>query len=288
MSKICLMINDITELQINVDAYIVGLKNFNSLNVLELSIDELKKILNNKKIFVSMNKLIHNNEIDTLKDILIKLNELNIEGIIYDDISIYQIVKELNLNINLIWGNIHASTNYKTINEWYKLGVKSAIVSPDITLNEIIEIKNNTNSKILMFNYGMHDIFSSNRTLISNYLKYINKNKDKDVYYIKNKDTLYPVYEDSNGTHIINGNILNNIETIDICLENNIDYLIVNSYMLDNVNDVIDIYKEAIRLYEQQELDKNKITELSKKLNNPYRGFLDKEIIYKVKSDVNE
>ncbi len=291
MSKLCLMVNKLNELNLELENYIIGLKNFNSLNILEINLEELKEILEkyeNKNIFLSLNKLIHNDELDKISNILIELSKLNISGIIFDDISIFQLNNRLKLNLNLIWGNIHATTNYITINEWNKLGVKSAIVSPDITLNEIIEIKNNTDSKIFMINYGMYDIFSSNRNLLSNYLNYINKDKKNKTYYIKNKDTLYPIYENDNGSHIVNGNILNAIDSINICVKNSIDYLVINSYMIDNIELVVNTFKEALDLASQDNLSDEKLQILSNKLNNSYRGFLDKETIYKVKSDVNE
>ena len=43
--------------------------------------------------------------------------------------------------------------------------------------------------------YGYLPIFYSRRYLISNYLKYIDKNKDSNIYYIKHKENKYPIVE---------------------------------------------------------------------------------------------
>ena len=193
------MINNINELKLDVESIIIGIKKFNNLNMLELTIDQLKKINIDKEIFVSINKPIHDSEIEELTDILLSLDNINISGVLFDDISVYQICKEKKLNLNLIWSNIHQTTNYNSINVWNKLGVKSVFISPDITLKEIIDIKNNSKSSVFVPIYGMFDIFTSNRFLISNYLKYIHESKRNTKYYIENNNIKYPIYENENG-----------------------------------------------------------------------------------------
>ena len=65
MNKICLLPKTIEELELDVDSFIIGLENFNSLNTLELSLDDIEELINtNKEIYVSINKLIRKNEID--------------------------------------------------------------------------------------------------------------------------------------------------------------------------------------------------------------------------------
>ena len=290
MNKICLLTKNIEELKIDVDSLIIGLKNFNSLNTLELELDDIKNFINiNKEIYISINKLISNNEIDELTCILKYFDNKNIKGIIFDDISVYQIVKENNLNINLIWGNIHQTTSYNSINTWYDLGVNKALTSPDITLNEIIEIKNNTNSELFVPLYGMFEIFSSRRFLISSYFDYINQKKEDNLYYINNKiiNENYPIYEDKSGTHIINGTIMNGLDEYVELLNNNVENILINSYMIDNINEVVDNFKVVRDMHENNNIDIEKIKELSSILGNN-KGFLNKETIYKVKSGSNE
>ena len=276
MHKICLIINRIEELELDCDSIIIGYENFNSLNTLELNYNEIEHLINkypNKEVFLSINKPMHDNEIEKVKDILKKLNNLKLSGIIFDDVGLYNICNNLKTNIPLIWGNIHQVTNYVTINEWNKLGVKKAIISPEITTSEINEIQNNTKSCLFIPIYGMYEIFNSNRLLLSNYLKYINKRKVDNKYYILNNDTKYPIYENNIGTHIIDGKILNGLSEIKNLNNNRHDYLLINTYMLNNVEKVID----AIR--NQKEISLNE---------NEYDGFLNKETFYKVKSDCNE
>ena len=291
MNKICLLPKNEEELNLNVDAFIIGIKNYNVLNTLEIEIEKLDNYLNNRNIYISINKLFHNNELEKLNNLLKILENKKIKGVIFDDVSIYQLVKENNYNINLIWGNIHQVTSYKSINEWYNLGVKMAITSPDITLNEILEIKNNTKSQLFVPIYGKFEIFSSNILLIKNYFDYINKNKNKNdnLYFIDNKviNQKYPIYEDTNGTRIINGSTMNGLEEYILLLKNDIEYVIINSFLIENIKEVVNNFKKVREMFENDKIDMDKVEQLSKELGND-KVFLNKETIYKVKSDVNE
>lgn len=289
MNKICLLPKNEEELNLNVDAFIIGIKDYNVLNTLEIEIEKLDNYLNNRNIYISLNKLFHNNELEKLNNLLKILENKKIKGVIFDDVSIYQLVKENNYNINLIWGNIHQVTSYKSINEWNKLGVKMAITSPDITLNEILEIKNNTKSQLFVPIYGKFEIFSSNRFLVKSYFDYINKNKNDNLYFIDNKliNQKYPIYEDTNGTRIINGSTMNGLEEYILLLKNDIEYIIINSFLIENIKEVVNNFKKVRKMFENDEIDMNKIEQLSKELGNN-KVFLNKETIYKVKSDVNE
>ena len=63
---------------------------------------------------------------------------------LYSDVCFINLKNELGLNYDLIWSQEHLTTNYGTINFWQEYGVNYTYISPDITLNEILEIKQNT------------------------------------------------------------------------------------------------------------------------------------------------
>lgn len=287
MNKICLMVNNIEEFKCNADSFIIGLKNYNNLNILELDINEITNIKCNKEIIISINKIIHNIELEELEYILKKLEGYKI---LFDDLAVYQIVKDNCLDIQLIWGNIHATTSYNSTNSYYDLGVKSSFLSTDITLSEIYDIKNNTKATLYVPIYGKFNIFSSNRYLISAYFKYINKEKKYNKYKIKNKDILYDIYEDNNGTQIIDGKIINGIIDYKNILDNNIDYIVINSYDIDfNIFDLINSLIVIRTLYYDNLLDLKMLVNYHNKFTsiNTYSGFLHKKTIYKV-GDENE
>lgn len=73
-----------------------------------------------KEIFVSVNKMMYNEDIPLLKEYLLILDSINVTGIIYDDLAVLNIVKNLKLNIPLVWFGIHSFTNHYTSNYWYE------------------------------------------------------------------------------------------------------------------------------------------------------------------------
>ena len=128
-------------LEQNFDGFIIGIdgfsENFNNL----VDIDELEDIINsieNKKIFVSLNKLYFNNDIDKVKELIIKIKDFNITGICFSDIGVLNILNDLKYKGEIYWIGNHLGTNSNTINFLEKRGVSYALLSTEITKEEII------------------------------------------------------------------------------------------------------------------------------------------------------
>ena len=254
----------------DIAGYIIGLKNYSIFQNLKLDIDTIKKLNTKKEIYISINKPIHNNELDDIKNKLKELSKINIKGILYEDIAIFNINKNLNLNLNLIWNTMHLPTNSVTCNYWNKLGVKGAVLSTELMYTDFIKIKKETNMIIMVYLYGHIPIFVSTRSLISNYMKYVNKEyKDKTYYlYEKERNKYYPIYEEYKNTFITE-DIINGINVLKDLNDNNIDYVILNSLLIEEnkFNEIVDEY-----IKNDNKVDKN-----------TYTGFLYKESIFKVK-----
>ena len=144
MSKIIVIPSNkeqILKLKDYVDGFIIGLKDMSVnmptyFNLFE--IEEISNILKDKELFISLNKNMHNSDLEYLKEVLIKKKKYNIKGILYYDISLVNLKQELNLNIDLVFSQEHSTTNYLTINYWYEQGSKYTYLSNEITKREII------------------------------------------------------------------------------------------------------------------------------------------------------
>ena len=247
----------------DIKGIILGVKDLSIYN-LELDLDTIIDIADNtsKEVIVSINKMIHNKDLDYVKEVLIKINNSNIKGVIFYNVGIIKIAKDINFNKELIINKEHQNTNYLTNNFFYDKGVHSSFISSDITYKEILDIKNNTKMNIYYTVYGQLPIFYSRRHLLSSYFDYIKKDKDDIIYYIYNKEDKYMVREEDYGTIIYSPlvNLINEIEKLE-----GINYVIDLSF-----NDNIDIIDRFI----------NKDKE-----DDTYTGFFDKETIYKLKGD---
>lgn len=257
----------------DIHGFIVGIKNYSIFQNLKLSIDELKEINIDKELYVSLNKPVHNNELEDIKNILTELSKINITGVFFEDISIYKLNRDLGLNLNLIWSSMHLPTNSKSCNFWNKKGCTGALLSTELMVTDFIDIKKNTNMNIFVYLYGFIPIFESSRTLITNYLKHINKSNDSNIFYAyeKERDKYYPIYEEYGNTFITE-DVLNGINVVTELNKNNIDYIILNSLMHkeEEFNIVVDEYIEAVN---GKEFNKKDV----------FTGFLFKESIFKVK-----
>lgn len=273
------------------DGFIIGIKNYSSKFNYYADISKLDKIIDklkneNIKLYVSLNRLYYNNEIDNVRKIINKIAKLDIDGIIFTDIGVLNILNEIKYDKEIIWDSNHLGTNSKTINFLEKRGVTASTLSTEITYKEIIDIKKDTNIKIGAFLYGYINIATSSRKLLTNYFKYINKKKMSDRYIFKDKiskDT-YNIVEEFN-TDFFTGKILNGIKYFPKLIINNIDYIILDDFMLSNNNfyNVIEAFSSLRRAYD----DKEFVSKLNEVVNtntfgDTFTGFLDKKSVYKV------
>lgn len=269
------------------DAFLFGIKGL-SVNIPNsYTIEELLDLIkylndNNKEVFISLNKNMHNTDIEYLKNTMIKLDNLNIKGILYYDISIVNIKKENDLKTDLVWAQEHLTNNYFTCNYWLNKGINYTLLSSEITLNEILEIRNNTKSKLIIPIFGYQPMFNSRRHLVKNYLHSFNINDSSDVNYIEKENKIYPIIDDNNGTVSYNSNILEGLKESIILKNNNIDYILLNNFLIDD-----DKFITTLKIF--SDVNEENYDQLSKKLygmfNNINKGFLYDETIYRVKKD---
>ena len=266
------------------NSFIIGLKDY-SVNYLELDIKEIKELLNkypNIELFVSINKNIFNKELDKLRENLKELNKLNIKGILFYDLSVLKLVKELKLEIDLCIHQTHMVTNYNICNYYLKHGVKYAYTATEITADEIKEISEKSDISLITYLCGHVIVSHSKRKLVSNFYEFIKKDNNNKLNIIKekNKDNKYYIEECSSGTNILTYDILNGSRAF-LELNDKISYGVLDSYLIpdDIFLLVLKTYKDKLdnSISDQEFLDK------IRELIGNYEGFFFKKTIYKVK-----
>ena len=281
--------NNINDLSIykdkNIDTFIIGLENY-SINYPTATIDEIKKLSKEYNLFVAVNKNIFNSELNDVLDKLKELSKLNILGVLYYDLGILNLVIDNKINIDLVWHQTHMVTNYNTCNYYLSKGVKYAYVANEITLDEIVEIKNKSDIKLLVNVFGYPIASHSRRLLLTNYFKSINKEKENRTYNLTDRTGKLLIKESIDGASILSGYITNGTKPLFTLIENNIDYLVLDTqginkdicfkvidkfnYIKDNFNTISDSEKEEIISYMNN-------------LIGDSTNFFYKKTIYKVK-----
>jgi len=251
-------------LKTNIDGVILPLENLSVNSSIYFTLDDIKSVINltSKEICVSINKIMHNEDLDKLEQALVSLNKMNVSKIFFYDLAVMNIVKRLNIRKELVVFQDHLNASLYSNNFYKRRGINYAVITNDITWNEINEISKY--NSLMLISYGYLPIFYSRRYLITNYLKYINKDKLSDLYYIKHKDDKYPIVEENYGTTIYTKepvNLINDINQI------NVDYIILSANLINREEFMIILNK-----YLNGEIDNN----------DYYRGFIDKKTVYKV------
>lgn len=266
-------------MKIGADAFIFGLKGYCSGYNLELTLDEIKeirKLNSNIEMFISINKNIFNSELEELERILIELDKLNIQGILFYDLSLLNIKLKNNLKIDLVWNQTHMVTNYNTCNYYYEKGVKYGVLAGEITLDEIKEIKEKTKMSLFVNVFGYPIMSYTRRHLLNHYFISNKKSKEKDRYTITNNGESYLIKEESKGNSILFGKLLNGSVIIP---EIDLDYVILNEDGVDSelFIKVLELFKRLI-----DTKDNNLIKDIDSLIGD-YRGFFFQKTIYKVK-----
>ena len=242
---------------------IIGVKNLSIYN-LELDIDSIIKLKEdtNINITIAINKMIHNSDLNYVREVLSKVKNKDI-NILFGDLGVFNIIRELDLKNKLIIYGEHLNLSIGSNTFYKEKGINSTYISSDITYKEINSIKEKTNMEVYYTVYGYLPIFYSRRSLLTNYFKYINKDKNSDTYYMFDKDNRYMIKEKEYGTIIYSPvvNLINELDKI-----SSIDNLVIDLSYIEDTS-IIDEYIN------------------NEKEDNTYTGFFDKETIFKLKEE---
>ena len=118
------------------------------------------------KIYVTMNTLIHDNEVDEFIDRVRFLHKNGVDAVLIQDFGMMMLVREMFPNLE-----VHASTQFNnssidTLKLLKKIGVKRAVVSRELSIDEIKEMES-VGIEIEAFVHGALCISYSGRCLFS-------------------------------------------------------------------------------------------------------------------------
>lgn len=285
------------------DAFVIGEQKFGLRLAGEFNRDQLVEAVqlihkHGKKAYVAVNGIFHNYHLRALEDYISFLHEVRVDRIIFGDPAVVMYVEQQEDPIPLNWDAETLVTNYFQCNYWGEKGAKRAVLARELNLEEILNIKEHANVEIEVQVHGMTCMFQSKRMLLGNYytfqdrqMKIQRQNDDKDLLlYDEERDNLYPVYEDYNGTHIMSPNDMCLIEELDPLLEAGIDAIKIDGLLHteEYINVCTEQYREAIDLFnedpEAYEDEKFMLVDPIEDIQPDHRpfdeGFLFKQTVY--------
>ena len=150
-------------------------------NAINFTMEELKegtKFVHDhgKKIYVTVNIVLHNKEIKLVKDYLKELDKIGVDAIIVSDpLIVDTALKETNLEVHL--STQQSTLNVEACKYWVSKGVKRIVLGREVSKEEIKEIIDNVDVDIECFIHGAMCAGYSGRCVLSNYFtnRYANR-----------------------------------------------------------------------------------------------------------------
>ena len=248
------------------DAVFLGGKIFNlRAGSHNFSDEELEKTANyahslGKKVYVTLNIIPHNEDLDILPEYVRFLDKIGVDGVIVADLGVFQIVKE-NSNIPISVSTQASNTNWRSVKIWKDMGAKRVVLAREISLENIKEIRAKVpDIELEVFIHGAMCMSISGRCLLSNYLTGRDANRGDcaqpcrwrySLMEEKRPGQYMPVFEDEHGTFIFSSKDLCTIDMIDQILDAGVDSLKIEGRMkgIYYVANVVKAYREAVDKY---------------------------------------
>lgn len=164
------------------DAVYCGGRNFSlRANAKNFSLEELEEAATyahslNKKIYVTVNIVFHDEDFTGLDDYLKYLAKIKIDGIIASDISVIMKVKELGLDLSICLSTQASTLNSRTARFWQRLGVTRVVPAREATREDLKKIKE-TGLEVETFIHGAMCTSFSGKCVLSNYMTLRDSNR---------------------------------------------------------------------------------------------------------------
>lgn len=224
------------------DAVYLGGKAFNARQYASNFDDEqLKSAIElahimNVKVYVTLNILIKENEIDEVMDYILFLYNIDVDALIVQDIGLIRIIKK-----TLPDFEIHASTqmtinNIEGVKLLEELGFQRGVLARELSIDRIRKIKENTNIELEGFIHGALCISYSGQCLLSSIIGGRSGNRGRCAQTCRMKYSLLDlnnneIIEETKEKHLLSPKDLFTIENLDKIIKAGITSLKIEGRM---------------------------------------------------------
>lgn len=206
------------------------------------TLDEIKEINDycknhNRKIYIVMDDFVSETDKEQLVSYLRFIKGLDVDGIYFHDLGVYDAAKIYDLNDKLIYDGKTVLCN--SLDTAYMLKkVDSVVISRELTLDEINTIVRNNPGKVDLQIFGHVRLSYSKRKFLKNYFKEINKeydylNKETLTIAEEQRDYRFPIMETLDGTYVYSDYIFEMMSEI-VDLEQYVKRGIVDTLFVDD------------------------------------------------------
>lgn len=157
------------------DAVYLGGRNFGlRANATNFSNEELKNAVEyahslGKRVYVTVNIVFHNEDLEGLKEYLEYLEKIEVDAIIVSDPVVFKVLKENNIDLEVHLSTQASNLNSRAAKFYMEQGVKRIVLAREASKEDIMRIKRETNAELECFIQGAMCTSFSGRCVLSNY-----------------------------------------------------------------------------------------------------------------------
>ena len=256
----------------NADSVYVGITDYNMrANVANIALDDIKDIVRDchdvdKKVYVCTNTIVSDNQLAKYKGQLEKLESFDVDALIISDMGMINIAKDSSIPLHLsVQANI---TNVEALKLYRDLGITRAVLSRELSLEDIKRIKRNSPIEIETFIHGAMCVAISGRCFLSSYFYDRNANcgeclqpcrQEWRIQSSEDKELILTTPEDNDieKSRLLSPRDICMIEHIPQLIEADIDAFKIEGRARapDYVATVTKCYSDAIGLYQSGKWD---------------------------------
>ncbi len=252
-----------------------------------------------KKIYFTVNAIPRNSKLGSFPKYLDEMASLKPDAFIMADHGLIDITRERHPEIPIHISVQTNTMNYASVKFWQKVGATRVILSREVSIAEVAEIKQKVpNMELEVFVHGAICIAHSGRCFMSNYFKQRDANQGscnnacRDFYHIQVKNPrqhnewMEIIEDPEEGTYLMNSKDLRAIEYLDEIVKTGVDSIKVEGRTKGEyyVAMVARAYRYALNdLALGKSFDKNLLNDLDKVASRKYfSGFLTRGLEHKV------
>ena len=156
------------------DAIYIGGREYSlRANATNFSIEEIKEACDfahklNKKVYLTLNIVFHNEDIDGVYDYIKEVVDAGIDAFIVSDLFIVNYIKK-NFNVEVHLSTQASTTNLYSVKYLKNEGIDRVVLAREVNLEDIKKIIDETGIDIECFIHGAMCTFYSGRCVLSNY-----------------------------------------------------------------------------------------------------------------------
>ncbi len=209
------------------------------------------------KAYVTVNIIPHNRDLEALDEHIGVLKEIGPDAVILSDPGLFVALREKAPEIDIHVSTQANITNVRAAKFWEDLGAKRLVLSRELSIRELGEIRQGTRLELEVFVHGSICISYSGRCYISSFLASRGANSGECTNSCRWNYTLmeekrpgeyFPVFEDDRGTYMMSSKDLCLIDYLPLLRDAGIDSFKIEGRMkgINYVAGVVKVYREAI------------------------------------------